>query len=117
MPSLSQLCRGYAEKVAVSIGQILPIPIVAFTVSSTVFMMDRLYPGESFVCFKIFYHHFSEECEVMNSCFKKRDGPKFNMYISTYEQEHRRIKDRRGYFEDGYLKGSLQSHVPLRIGN
>lgn len=49
MPSLSQLCRGYAEKVAVSIGQILPIPIVAFTVSSTVFMMDRLYPGESFV--------------------------------------------------------------------
>ena len=49
MSSLSQLCRGYAEKVAVSIGQILPIPIVAFIVSSTVFMMDRLYPGESFV--------------------------------------------------------------------
>ncbi|CAG7888113.1 unnamed protein product [Brassica rapa] len=116
MPSLSQLCRDYAEKVTVSIGQILPIPIVVFTVWSTVFMMDRLYPGRRIREMK-FNGIYVHEYEVMNSCFKKRDGPKFNMYRSTYEQEHRRIKDRRGYFEDGYLKGSLQSHMPLRIGN
>lgn len=52
---------GYAEKVAVPVGQILPVPAgiclkdaaafpeVACTVWSTVFMMGRLSPGESFL--------------------------------------------------------------------
>ncbi|KAF8080523.1 hypothetical protein N665_0936s0002 [Sinapis alba] len=32
---------------------------------------------------------------------------------STYELEHGRIKDLQGYFEDGYLNESLQSHSPF----
>lgn len=56
---------GYAEKVAVPVGQILPVPAgiclkdaaafpeVACTVWSTVFMMGRLSPGESFLVFPL----------------------------------------------------------------
>lgn len=52
---------GYAEKVAVPAGQVLPVPPgvslqdaasfpeVACTVWSTVFMMSRLSPGETFL--------------------------------------------------------------------
>lgn len=54
---------GYAEKVAVPVGQVLPVPAgvslkdatafpeVACTVWSTVFMMGRLSPAESFLVF------------------------------------------------------------------
>ncbi|WZZ49375.1 hypothetical protein YC2023_049482 [Brassica napus] len=38
--------------------------------------------------------------------------------LSTYEEEHRQIKDLREYFEDGYTSTeSLRSNVPLRTGN
>lgn len=56
---------GYAEKVAVPVGQVLPVPAgvslkdatafpeVACTVWSTVFMMGRLSPAESFLVFSL----------------------------------------------------------------
>jgi NADPH:quinone reductase-like Zn-dependent oxidoreductase len=58
---------GYAEKVVVPAGQLLPIPEwvsltdaaglpeVACTVWSTVFMISHLSPGESFLVRTIFY--------------------------------------------------------------
>lgn len=58
---------GYAEKVAVPTGQVLPVPAgvslkdaasfpeVACTVWSTVFMMSRLSAGETFL---VIYHPF-----------------------------------------------------------
>lgn len=82
---VSQVCAllsggGYAEKVAVPAGQVLPVPAgvslkdaasfpeVACTVWSTVFMMSKLSGGETFLViyrpFLFFFgqHNFSPLC-------------------------------------------------------
>lgn len=72
---------GYAEKVAVPAGQLLPVPHgvslkdaasfpeVACTVWSTVFMMSKLSPGETFLV--TFSHIECFESVVIISCYLK----------------------------------------------